>query len=92
MSDDGKRLVLARMQLTAVPDWLGNLTALTRLDLSENLLTAVPDRGSADVSPAQVTREQFIDGEPDCSYPRSDASFPHGRGYLEHDHEKYTAR
>jgi Leucine-rich repeat (LRR) protein len=43
VSDDGKRLVLAEMQLTAVPEWLGSLTALTWLDLSGNQLTAVPD-------------------------------------------------
>ena len=43
MSDDGKRLTLAEMQLTAVPEWVGNLTALTTLNLSENQLTAVPE-------------------------------------------------
>jgi len=43
VSDDGKQLTLAGMQLTAVPDWVGNLTALTTLNLYGNQLTAVPD-------------------------------------------------
>ena len=43
VSDEGRRLVLAEMQLTAVPDWVGNLTALTRLDLGGNQLTTVPE-------------------------------------------------
>jgi Leucine-rich repeat (LRR) protein len=42
VSDDGKQLMLAGMQLTAVPDWVGNLTALTTLYLPGNQLTAVP--------------------------------------------------
>lgn len=42
LSDDGKRLSLALMRLTAVPDWVGNLSALTQLDLSGNQLTALP--------------------------------------------------
>jgi Leucine-rich repeat (LRR) protein len=33
---------LSGNRLTAVPDWLGNLTALKRLDLSGNRLTALP--------------------------------------------------
>jgi hypothetical protein len=39
----GSRLDLARLGLTAVPDSIGQLTALTNLDLSYNQLTAVPD-------------------------------------------------
>jgi Leucine rich repeat len=43
VSDDGKRLILAGMRLTAVPDWVRNLTSLTELDLAGNVLTSVPD-------------------------------------------------
>ena len=43
VSDDGRQLSLAGMQLAAVPEWLGNLTALTTLDLSRNRLAAVPE-------------------------------------------------
>ena len=43
VSADGKELMLARMHLAAVPNWVGDLTTLTTLDLSENQLTAVPD-------------------------------------------------
>ena len=43
VSDDGRQVVLAGMQLTAVPEWLGNLTALTTLDLSGNRLAEVPE-------------------------------------------------
>ena len=39
----GSRLDLADLGLTAVPDSIGQLTALTELDLSYNQLTAVPD-------------------------------------------------
>ena len=42
LSDDGKQLMLAGMQLTAVPDWVGDLASLTTLDLSFNQLAAVP--------------------------------------------------
>jgi hypothetical protein len=42
LSDDGKRLSLALMRLTAMPDWVGNVTALTELDLSGNQLTTLP--------------------------------------------------
>ena len=31
------------MQLASVPEWLGNLTALTELDLSGNQLALVPE-------------------------------------------------
>ena len=43
VSDDGKRVSLARMGLVEVPGWLGSLTALTTLDLNGNQLTEVPD-------------------------------------------------
>jgi internalin A len=43
MSADGKRLTLTTTQLTEVPHWLGNLTALTELYLSSNRLSAVPE-------------------------------------------------
>ncbi len=43
VSDDGRHLMLAGMQLIAVPDWVGNLTALTALDLGGNQLAAVPE-------------------------------------------------
>ena len=39
----GSSLDLADLGLTVVPDWIGQLTALTRLDLNSNQLTAVPD-------------------------------------------------
>jgi hypothetical protein len=39
LSDDGKQLMLTGMHLTAVPDRVGILTALTTLDLSGNQLT-----------------------------------------------------
>ena len=39
VSDDGRELNLADLQLLSVPEWLGNLTALIRLDLSGNRLT-----------------------------------------------------
>jgi internalin A len=42
VSDDGRRVSLAGMGLASVPEWLGNLTALTELDLSDNRLTSVP--------------------------------------------------
>jgi Leucine-rich repeat (LRR) protein len=43
VSDDGTSLVLSQMDLCAVPDWIANLTALTRLDLGGNRLTELPD-------------------------------------------------
>ena len=43
MSDDGRQVSLAGMQLASVPEWLGNLTALTTLDLSGNQLASVPE-------------------------------------------------
>ena len=39
----GSRLDLTGLGLIAVPDSIGQLTALTDLDLSGNQLTAVPD-------------------------------------------------
>lgn len=33
VSDDGRQVSLAGMQLASVPEWLGSLTAFTRLDL-----------------------------------------------------------
>ena len=35
VSDDGRQVFLASMQLASVPEWLGNLIALTELDLAE---------------------------------------------------------
>jgi Leucine-rich repeat (LRR) protein len=43
LSDDGRQLSLSGMVLRAVPEWLGNLTALTMLDLTGNQLTTAPD-------------------------------------------------
>jgi GTPase SAR1 family protein len=43
ISEDGSYVSLADRRLTSVPRWLGNLTALTSLDLSGNQLTSVPD-------------------------------------------------
>ena len=43
VSDDGRQMSLAGMQLTLVPESLGNLTTLTMLDLNDNQLTAVPE-------------------------------------------------
>jgi hypothetical protein len=42
VSDDGRQARLAEMQLESVPEWLGNLSALTTLDLSDNELESVP--------------------------------------------------
>jgi Leucine-rich repeat (LRR) protein len=39
VSDDGRQVSLAGMELASVPESLGNLTALTTLNLSDNLLT-----------------------------------------------------
>jgi hypothetical protein len=36
VSDDGRQISLEGMQLASVPEWLGNLTALTELDLYGN--------------------------------------------------------
>jgi internalin A len=43
VQDGSQSLDLSRNQLTAVPESVGKLTALTLLDLSGNQLTAVPD-------------------------------------------------
>ncbi len=42
VSDDGRQVVLAGSQLASVPEWLGNLTALTTLRLGDNRLASVP--------------------------------------------------
>ena len=43
VSDDGRELNLADLQLQSVPEWLRDLTELIRLDLSGNRLTAFPE-------------------------------------------------
>jgi internalin A len=43
VSDDGRQARLAGMQLASVPGSLGNLTALTWLDLGGNGLASVPE-------------------------------------------------
>ena len=43
VSEDGSRVSLANQRLTSLPDWLGNLTALTELDLSGTRLTSLPE-------------------------------------------------
>jgi internalin A len=43
VSDDGTHVALMNMALASVPDWLGNLTALTHLNLSGNELASLPD-------------------------------------------------
>ena len=43
VSDDGRQVSLAGMRLASVPEWLGNLTALTTLDLGGNQLASVPE-------------------------------------------------
>jgi Leucine-rich repeat (LRR) protein len=43
VSDDGRQVFLASMHLVSVPEWLGNLTGLTTLDLSGNQLASVPE-------------------------------------------------
>jgi hypothetical protein len=44
VSDDGTQLLLVGVQLTEVPYWVRNLTALTELNMGENQLT-VDGRG-----------------------------------------------
>jgi internalin A len=43
VSVDGRQVSLAGMQLGSVPEWLGNLTALTTLNLNGNHLGSVPE-------------------------------------------------
>jgi Leucine-rich repeat (LRR) protein len=43
VSHDGTRLSLRDLKLTSVPEWLGNLTTLTSLDLGGNQLTSLPE-------------------------------------------------
>ena len=43
ISDDGTQALLAKSNLTELPGWLSNLTALVHLDMSGNQLTAVPE-------------------------------------------------
>jgi len=45
VSDDGRQVFLAGMQLPSVPEWPGNLTALTTLDLSGNQLASPVELG-----------------------------------------------
>jgi internalin A len=43
VSDDGRELNLADLQLQSAPEWLRDLTDLIRLDLSGNRLTTIPE-------------------------------------------------
>ena len=43
VSDDGRQVSLAGMQLGSVPEWLENLTGISRLDLGGNQLASVPE-------------------------------------------------
>ena len=43
LADDGVSLSLANRRMTAIPDFVGSLTALTTLDLSGNQLPELPD-------------------------------------------------
>ena len=43
VSNDGSQVSLSGLRLASVPEWLGNLTALTTLNLNGNQLASVPE-------------------------------------------------